>query len=83
MSLAVMAAMVNGLDLDQRAIGAHRERGRADVAATGQGVTRRTAAALGQAITQRLSTRLPQLAQHFDATVLAQERQDFFQHRAG
>ncbi|MNP25681.1 hypothetical protein D3C76_1184990 [compost metagenome] len=77
------AAMVNGLDLDQRAIGAHREWRCADVAATGQGVTRRTAAALGQAITQRLSARLPQLAQYFDATVLAQERQDFFQHRAG
>ncbi|MCY1243396.1 hypothetical protein D9M72_564100 [compost metagenome] len=81
--VGVDATMVNGLQFDQGAVGTHRERCRTDIATARQGIAGGTAATFGQAITQHLSARLTRLAQHFDASILAQKRQDLFKYRAG
>ena len=72
--------VVNGLQLQQRAVGTHRVRRCTYVATAGQGIAGTVAAALGQAVAHGLP---PGLTQYFNATVLAQEREDFFHHRTG
>ncbi|MCY1519484.1 hypothetical protein D9M68_542370 [compost metagenome] len=72
--------MVDGLDLEQGAISAHRKRRGTYIAAARQGIAGGTAAAFGQAVAHGQASGL---AQYLDTAILAQEGEDFLQHRPG
>jgi len=75
--LAVDARGVHRLQPQQRSIGVHGKGRRAQVAAALQGIARGLAASLGKPVAQRLTL---SLAQHFNASVLAQPVEHLVQH---